>query len=230
MIVLAVDTAGSACSAAILRDGTPAACRSEPMHRGQAERLVPMILSMAEQAALTLSDIDLFAVTIGPGAFTGLRIGLAACSGMALAADRPIIGIGNLEAAARAVPADQIAGDTLLVALDSRRAEIFAQPFDNAHEPLAEPSCVAPDALGPLLPEGRVLVTGDAAPAAAEALSRTGNPDRVSVFEAAGPADPLVVARLAAGRAGQAGRAAPQPLYLRPPDAKPAPAPRPIAG
>ncbi len=230
MIVLAVDTAGSACSAAILSDGAPVVSRSEPMRRGQAEHLVPMVLSMAGEAGLALSDIDLFAVTVGPGAFTGLRIGLAACSGMALAADRPIIGIGNLEAAARAVPADRIAGGTLLVALDSRRAEIFAQPFGKAHEPLAEPSCLAPGALSSGLPGGPVLVTGDAADAAADALRHSRDPDNVSVFEDAGPADPTVVAALAAERAGQAGRESPQPLYLRPPDATPAPAPRPIAG
>ncbi len=230
MIVLAVDTAGSACSAAILRDGAPVASRSEPMRRGQAEHLVPMVLSMAEEAGLALSDVDLFAVTIGPGAFTGLRIGLAACSGMALAAGRPIVGIGNLEAAAHAVPAARIGDDTLLVALDSRRTEIFAQPFDTSHQALADPACLTPDALASLLPAGSVLVTGDAAATAAQALSQARDPDRVLVFEAAGPADPVVVAKLAAERVGQAGHEAPQPLYLRPPDAKPAPAPRPIAG
>ena len=230
MIVLAVDTAGSACSAAILRDGAAAARRSEVMRRGQAERLVPMVVSMVDEAGLGLSDIDLFAVTVGPGAFTGLRIGLAACAGMALAAGRPIIGIGNLEAAARAVPADRIDSGTLLVALDSRRAELFAQPFDASHRPLAEPACLAPEALYSLLPDGPVLVTGDAADPAAEALSRTHGPASVSRFEGAGPADPMIVATLAAERAGQAGHEAPAPLYLRPPDATPAPAPRPIAG
>ncbi len=228
MIILAVDTAGSACSAAILRDGTPIASRTESMRRGQAERLVPMVKTLAGDVGLTLRDIDLFAVTIGPGAFTGLRIGLAACSGLALAADRPIIGIGNLEAAAHGVPAERIAGRSLLVALDSRRTDLFAQPFDGQHRPLAAPACLAPTGLAALLPDAAVLVTGDAAPQAADALSRARGADRVEIFDAAGPADPVVVAMLAADRAATAGRDSPVPHYLRPPDAKLAPAPRPI--
>ncbi len=198
------------------------------MRRGQAERLMPMIQSIAAESGVTLADVDLFAVTVGPGAFTGLRIGLAACAGLALAADRPIIGIGNLEAAARAVPADRIAGRTMLVALDSRRTEVFAQTFDADHQPLEDPACLPPDALAARLPDGPVLVTGDAAPAVAESVSRALGAERVSVFDGAGPADPVVVATLAAERSGQAGREAPVPLYLRPPDATPAPAPRPI--
>ena len=230
MIILAVDTAGSACSVAVTRDTEPVATRTESMRRGQAERLVPMIRSLMAEAGLALSDIDLFAVTIGPGAFTGLRIGIAACAGLALAADRPIIGIGNLDAAARAVPSDAIAGRTLLVALDSRRAELFAQPFDAAYAALSEPVCLPPGDLPGLLPEGRLLVTGDAADLAAEALAATGGTDAVAVFDGAGPADPAVVAVLAHSRADQAGREVPEPLDLRPPDATPAPAPRPIQG
>lgn len=230
MIILAVDTAGSACSVAATRDTEPVVARTETMRRGQAERLVPMIRSLMAEAGLALSDIDLFAVTIGPGAFTGLRIGIAACAGLALAADRPILGIGNLEAAARAVPTDAIAGKSLLVALDSRRAELFAQPFDAAHSALSEPKCLPPADLPALLSEGPVLVTGDAAETAAKGLAATRGRDEVSVFEGAGPADPAVIAALAHERADQAGRDAPAPLYLRPPDATPAPAPRPIRG
>lgn len=199
------------------------------MARGQAEMLMPMVQSLVDQAGVALADIDLFAVTVGPGAFTGLRIGIAASAGMALAAGRPIVGIGNIEADARAVPIDRLAGRTLLVALDSRRAELFAQAFDDGMVPLAEPCCRAPTGLPDLVPPGPVLVTGDAAPIAAEALARTRDADLVSVFETAGPVDPAIVAALAAERADRAGDQAPMPLYLRPPDATPAPAPRPIA-
>ncbi len=230
MIILAVDTAGSACSVAVTRDAEAVAARSEGMRRGQAERLVPMIRSVVSEAGLSLSDIDLFAVTIGPGAFTGLRIGIATCAGLAVAADRPIIGIGNLDVAARAVPPETIAGKTLLVALDSRRAELFAQPFVAAHSAVSEPACLPPGDLPALLPDGPVLVTGDAAETAAEALVAKRGRDGVAVFQGAGPADPAVVATLAHERADQAGRDAPAPLYLRPPDATPAPAPRPIRG
>ena len=124
---------------------------------------MPMVRSTTGEAGLRLADIDLFAVTVGPGAFTGLRIGLAAAAGMALAAGRPIIGIGNLEASVHAVPLGRSAGRTVLAALDSRRAELFAQPFDEVLKPLAEPACLAPADLPGLVPDGPVLVTGDAA-------------------------------------------------------------------
>lgn len=229
MIILAIDTAGAACSVALWRDGAILSRQVEPMARGQAEMLMPMVRSLVDRVGVALADIDLFAVTIGPGAFTGLRIGIAASAGMALAAGRPIVGIDNFEAAARAVPKDRLAGRTLLVALDSRRAELFAQAFDDTLTPLAEPCCLAPADLPALAPGGPVLVTGDAAPIAAEALARTRDADLVSVFQAAGPADPALVAALAAERADQATDDAPMPLYLRPPDATPAPAPRPIS-
>ena len=228
MIVLAIDTAGAACSVALCRDGAPVSASTEPMTRGQAERLMPLVRSTTGEAGLRLADIDLFAVTIGPGAFTGLRIGLAAAAGMALAAGRPIVGIGNLEASVHAVPLGRSAGRTVLAALDSRRAELFAQPFDEVLNPLAEPACLAPADLAGLVRDGPVLVTGDAARIAADALSDTGAA-AVSVFEAAGPVDPVVVATLAARRADQAGQEAPMPLYLRPPDATPAAPARPIA-
>ena len=229
MIILAIDTAGAACSAALWRDGKILAQQIEPMTRGQAERLMPMVRSLAGGAAVRLLDIDLFAVSTGPGAFTGLRIGLAAAAGMALAAGRPIIGIDNFEISARAVPRDRIVGRSLLVALDSRRAELFARPFDDSWTPLAEPACLAPAELDSILPSGPVLVTGDAAEVAAEVLAHRRDPDRVAVFESAGPAEPAILAALAAERTGDAGFDTPTPLYLRPPDATPAPAPRPIA-
>lgn len=229
MIILAIDTAGAACSAALWRDGAILARRVEAMTRGQAERLMPMVRSLTDGAAVPLMDIDLFAVTTGPGAFTGLRIGLAASAGMALAAGRPIIGIDNFQTAARAVPTDRIVGQTLLVALDSRRAELFAQPFDESRTPLAGPACLAPADLPAILPAGPVLVTGDAAGTAAAALAQARDAELVSVFESAGPAEPAILAALAAERADLAGTDAPVPLYLRPPDATPAPAPRPIA-
>ena len=229
MIVLAIDTAGAACSVALSRDGAPVAAGVEPMTRGQAERLMPMVRSMTDRAGLRLADIDLFAVTVGPGAFTGLRIGLAAAAGMALAAGRPIIGIGNLEASVHAVPGHRTAGRTVLAALDSRRTELFSQPFDEDLTPLCEPACLGPADLSGLLPAGPVLVTGDAARTAAEALARLGSTDSVSVFESAGPVDPMVVATLAARRADQASHNAPMPVYLRPPDATRAAPSRPIA-
>jgi tRNA threonylcarbamoyladenosine biosynthesis protein TsaB len=105
MRILAMDTATSSCSVALWCDETIVAARREVMSRGQAEALVPMIGDVLAEAKVTASDLDLLAVTVGPGAFTGLRIGLATARGMGLAAHVPCLGLTTTEVIAHAVDA-----------------------------------------------------------------------------------------------------------------------------
>ena len=102
MIVLAIDTACSACSAALARDGVVVAARSEAMARGHAEALMPMVQAVMAEARIAWADLELVAVTNGPGSFTGLRTGLAAARGIALAQGIPVAGVTTLEAVAAA--------------------------------------------------------------------------------------------------------------------------------
>ena len=98
MRVLAIDTALAACSAAVLDTeyGGIVANESLPMTRGHAEALMPLLKRVMDAAGLTFSDIDRVAVTTGPGSFTGLRVGIAAARGIALAADKPAVGVSTL--------------------------------------------------------------------------------------------------------------------------------------
>ncbi len=216
MNILAFDTATTGCSAALLTGETVTAHRSASMPRGQSEALMPMIAEVLAEAGADYGDLDLLAVTVGPGAFTGLRIGLAAARAMMLAAGIPCLGITTLEAVAHG---SGLSADTLLVALDSKRADLYVQAFDRRLKPHHEPRALLPGDLPGLMPvTGPLTVIGDAAERGAVALGGAGR--EVVIGEASGVPDAGVVAGLAAAR-WRPGEivASPDPLYLRPPDA-----------
>ena len=102
------------------------------MMHGQAEALFPMVDDVVREAGLTPSALDVVAVTTGPGSFTGIRVGIAAARGIALAVDLPLIGVTSFEAVTKTLSSDARTGRCLLVALESRRADLYVQFFDRA--------------------------------------------------------------------------------------------------
>lgn len=208
MKVLAFDCSGASCSAAVLIDDRPVAQRFAPMDRGHAETLVPMIETVLREAALTPAALDLLAVTVGPGSFTGLRIGLAAARGLALARKLSAIGVASFDA----VKVDNAAETPLFIALESKRAELFIQRRDRADARL--PALVPPEEWAAILPPGGCFLAGDGAPRLAAALSR----NDVAVLPGHGRPDPVVLARLGAARWRAGDRTPLAPLYLRAPD------------
>jgi tRNA threonylcarbamoyladenosine biosynthesis protein TsaB len=152
-----------------------------------------------------------------------LRIGLAAARGMALASGRPLIGVSTFEAIAHGVPVEELEGRRVVVAVESRREDVFVQTFDDKLIAIEEPRSVRPENL--VLPDKPLLVIGDgAARLAALFDSPAGKQSattRHDVRFAAGTGfpDAADVARLVASRGTpDAGAAPPQPFYLRPPD------------
>lgn len=145
MLVLAIDSSLSSCSAALWREGVVLAARFELMERGQSEALMPMIAAVMDEAEASFAALDLVGVTVGPGTFTGLRIGLAAARAIGLARRIAVAGVSTLQALASAVPASERHGRTLRAVVDSKREDVFVQDFDAFLHPLAPPRIVLPD-------------------------------------------------------------------------------------
>lgn len=149
MAVLGIDTALSGCSVA-LRDGARlVAAEFALVHRGHAERLAPMIAALLEAHPEARGGIDTVAVAVGPGSFTGIRVGLAAARALALAWQARCVGVSSLMATAAAAFDATPQVETLLAAIDASRGQVYAQPFARSAGgivPLAEPQVLAPDA------------------------------------------------------------------------------------
>jgi tRNA threonylcarbamoyladenosine biosynthesis protein TsaB len=215
--LLAIDTAGSACSVALGHGGAVLAAERLAMRYGHAEALVPMIDRVMAAAALPRSALDGVAVAVGPGGFTGIRVGLGAAQGIALALNLQLIGVSSFAAVAAALPA---APGVALVALDSRREDLYVQLFDRAAGvPLAQPAAIMPEDLAEhiraLVGDQTLLLAGDMAEPAAAVLG-----GRFAAEIAAGSAPDatgVVTAALCQIRREPAGSPA-RPLYLRPPD------------
>ena len=208
MIVLAIDTAGADCSAA-LYDATEdrlIAAETETLGKGHAERLMGMIGAVFAKGGVSRDAVDLVGVTIGPGSFTGIRVGVAAARGFGLALSVPVAGVTTLEALASCAFS---AGATapLIAAIDAKRDEIYAQIFEGRLAPRDEPMALNVLDAKALLTENGITLVGTGADPMGQ----------VSAF--ADQYDILSVARIAATRAKAPGKAA--PLYLRGPDAKP---------
>jgi tRNA threonylcarbamoyladenosine biosynthesis protein TsaB len=198
-----------------------AVAHSGNMH-GQAEILLPLVDRAMHQAALTPAALDSIAVTVGPGSFTGIRAGLAAARGIALAAGARLVGVTSFEAVAAGSAQHVPSGDQfLLIALESRREDFYVQLFDALCNAITAPAAVMPAALGDVvvaaIGEAPLLIAGDAARRAALVLSRRADITVVadSALAAVG-ASRAVLRDLRQGRATDEAR----PLYLRPLDVK----------
>ena len=219
MRILAFDCAGAQCAAAVRVGPETITERCVQSERGHAQLLMPLLQDVVAEAGLGFREIDRFAVTTGPGSFTGIRVALAAARGLALGTDRPVIGIDVFSVVAAEAAQAGIPAPRLLVAVESRRAESFLQLFDAAGEPLGAPAMLGPEAVPAWLGAGPVAVAGDASSRIVPSLS-----DAVDLGARFAAPAPATLARLAAERPCDS--AAPRPFYLRAPDAIPAAARR----
>jgi tRNA threonylcarbamoyladenosine biosynthesis protein TsaB len=214
--VLALDSAGSACSAALWHDGRILAYRLAEMEHGHAEALIPMVQAVMAEADVSYGDLALIAASTGPGSYTGVRVGLAAARAIASAAGKPLTGVSSFDAIAAACAPDR----PDLVALETRRADLYIQLFAPSGAADSPPAIVTEDELTNLFDAAdTVLVAGDAAGRAVDLLTAAGRAARI--HPTARHADARVVARLAAERWINDGKTrSAEPIYLRPPDAR----------
>ncbi|MAK83365.1 tRNA (adenosine(37)-N6)-threonylcarbamoyltransferase complex dimerization subunit type 1 TsaB [Phenylobacterium sp.] len=207
-MVLALDTCLDACSLAVLDGGAVRAQASHPMGRGHQEAIAPLAQTVMAQAGLAFSELERIGVTIGPGSFTGLRVGLAFAKGLGAALSIPVVGIGTLAALA-----EPLGEELTFAAIDARRGQIYLQAF------AAGRALMAPDALDLATAAARVaelsggrqaVLVGSGAPLLADLMPGARQIDVPAC-------DPAAVARLAAA---QINPPSPRPLYLRAPDAR----------
>ena len=209
MILLAVDTALEACSAAVVDGDRALALHSEPMTRGHQERLAPMVAEAMAEAALPFDRLARIVVTTGPGSFTGLRVGLAFARAMALALDVPCVGVGALQALLASAP-DAATAPLAAAVLDARRGQVYVQAFRRG-APVAEPANLP-------LAEAQVWLRSLGADEATPMVGTGATLLSLGACVGQGGVDVLALARL--GAAGAVAGRPPAPLYLRAPDAR----------
>ncbi len=216
MLVLAIDTALEACSVAVLDTGCAGGLtsRSLPMVRGHAEALMPLIATVMSDADVEFAELDRIAVTVGPGSFTGLRVGVAAARAIALASGKPAVGLTTL--AVLAAPFFDSDVGALMSVVDARHDRVYMQLFGPGGRSLVAPRIATVNIATHAALAAPTRIVGTAARLIEAAWPAGEPPPAVNVMRAP---DIEWVARL--GAAGQDLTAPVRPLYLSEADAHP---------
>jgi tRNA threonylcarbamoyladenosine biosynthesis protein TsaB len=216
--ILAIDTALGACSVCVCAEGKPEpmAIESQQMATGQAEAIMPMIQRVMSGIDGGFTSLDRVAVSIGPGSFTGLRIGISAARAIGLAAGIPVVGVSTLSAYAAPLINAEEAG-VIAIGIDARHGSLFFQAFSSAGRSIILPRVITIKEASRLVGSGPVRIAGSGAPALAVETMSLGIK---AIIADMNPAPNIAwVARL--GLAADPATALAKPLYLRPPGATP---------
>ncbi len=218
MRVLAIDTSRGACSAAVY-DGAlryTFARESEPMTRGQSEALAPMVERVLKETEGGAASLTKIAVAVGPGSFTGLRIGVAMAKAMAVTLGVPVVGVSTLVAYCGPMLDDPKPG-VIAAVIDAGHGHVYFHLIDSKAKQIFSPRVVSLRDAVRLLGGSPARVVGDAARLLAEEARRAG----VEVDASAGAAYPDIVALARIGLAADPAQWPASPLYIKPPDAHP---------
>ncbi len=164
MIILAFDTSLNACSVAIQKDNILVCQKLKIMDKGQAEELIPLAIEVLAEAGMKWEDIDGLGVTLGPGTFTGIRVGIAAARGIALVRNIPVLGYTSLHTIAKGAlrTGKILAQEELLVMSDARRNEVYIQYFGANSIPSGPPALISTFEINNWLPSYGIALAGSA--------------------------------------------------------------------
>ncbi len=208
MLILAFDTTAAACSVALWRDGETLKAEHAAMTQGQAEALIPMIERLLKDCGTEYAMLDRIAVTVGPGSFTGVRVGIATARAIGLAASKPVVGIATTEVLAAAAPET---GARILAVMDTKRGDLYVQLFAPDRSAISDIRVVTLEALPDWTGREPVTLIGDGA-----ALAMTALGPNAAASSAAPLPDAVTLARLASARTEMTETL---PVYARAPDA-----------
>lgn len=208
-MLLVIDTAANLCAACLWSDGRAVASVTRDIGTGHAEQLMAVIDETFAAAGATYADVTRLGAVVGPGSFTGVRVGVSTVRGLALALRVPAVGVTTLEGLASEARGE---GRAVLAVIDARREQYYSAFYGADGAQLAEPAVLDVQATITRVPAGDFVLAGSGAPAFAERLGR-------QVVGTAASAGIETYARLAA--AAPIPTAKPTPLYLRGADAKP---------
>ncbi len=246
--LLAIDTAFERCSAGLYDTTTDRMLASAELviGKGHAEQLMGIVGDVLAEAGMRYGDLAKLAVTVGPGSFTGLRVGVSAVRGLALALGIPAVGVSTLEAMAAPFVRDLGRADAVLAVLDAKRGEVYAALYGPDGKERVAPTAIAPEDLLSLLewprntsrdsrerdnrePDnpkivfgqtGQLALVGSGAQLVLEhLLAQASLVDRLTILSTEARVDIAALAKLAIERQAEG---SPVPLYLRGADAKPA--------
>jgi tRNA threonylcarbamoyladenosine biosynthesis protein TsaB len=218
MLILAIDTALDACAACVLDTdaGKLIAQESQAMKRGHAEALMPLIARVIKESGIGFAGLDRIAVTTGPGSFTGLRVGLSAARGIALAANKPVVGLTTLTAYAAPV-VSQNAEQPVISAIDARHDHVYFQAVSGDGGSLIRPRVAPIEEALDASRFGAPYLVGNAA----KVLAHRWPADAPPPFKVDAQPAPDIAWVAWLGAAVSPHTAPARPFYLRAPDAKP---------